>query len=270
MKIEVLATTMFQKDLTKYKEMNIQTDVVFANQDDRHEYIEERIEGNFVKMVTTPYRGVGKNRNMALLSAAGDILLFGDDDLIYVDGYGVAIEKAFESIPDADIILFNLGTLDKEDGGRVNLNCSKVNLLNVLNYGMPRVAIRRSSIEKANLWITTLFGGGSKYCGGEDNLFLVTALKKGLKIYTHPFYIGMLKKRESTWFDGFNEKFFFDNGAFLETAFPVLKHPFAWYFAVKFSKKSEQRILELVGLQYEGMKAFRRGMSYDHHQIKHQ
>ena len=32
MKIEVLVTTMHQKDFSKYKEMNLQTDAVIANQ----------------------------------------------------------------------------------------------------------------------------------------------------------------------------------------------------------------------------------------------
>ena len=38
MSIEILCTTMYQKDMSKFYEMNIQTDVVFANQDNRHEY----------------------------------------------------------------------------------------------------------------------------------------------------------------------------------------------------------------------------------------
>jgi hypothetical protein len=47
--IEVLVATMSQKDLSKYNEMNIQTDAVFANQDDRYDYLEEVI----VKMIFT-------------------------------------------------------------------------------------------------------------------------------------------------------------------------------------------------------------------------
>jgi hypothetical protein len=173
------------------------------------------------------------------------------------------VQTAFESIPTADVIIFNLGAAGQNGSGRTNLKSKKVNLLNVLNYGMPRVAIRRNAFEKYNLWVSTLFGGGSKYCGGEDNLFLVAALKKGLEIYTSPFCLGSLKKRESTWFDGFNEKYFFDNGAFLEVAFPLFKHPFACYFAVKFSKKTELGTWKVWRLQYEGMEAFRRGVSYD-------
>ncbi len=44
MGIEVLATTMHQTDLSKYKEMNLQTDAVLANQTDCFGYQEEIID----------------------------------------------------------------------------------------------------------------------------------------------------------------------------------------------------------------------------------
>lgn len=262
-KVEVLSTTMFQKNLSKYKEMNIQTDVIFANQDDRYEYVEENRNGNIVKMITTPFRGVGKNRNMALLHSSSDIILFSDDDMVFAEGYEIGIKDVFKQLPDADIIIFNIGVIGKDNGIRINSRPKKVYLFNVLNYGMPRIAVRKTALEKSNIWITTLFGGGSKYCGGEDNLFLVTALKKGLKIYAHPFFIGSVKTGKSSWFIGFNEKYFFDNGAFLETAFPILKHLFVWYFALKFSKKTELSVIQIWKLQYQGMKAFQKGLGYD-------
>ena len=263
MNVQVLCTTMLQKDLTKYEEMNIQTDVVFANQDDRQEYRNAILNGNNVEMITTPYRGVGKNRNMALLHASGDILLFSDDDVRYKDGYPEAIKEAFRQAPEADAILFNISQSKDEASGRINKGMKRVTFLNVLNYGMPRIAIRKKSWEKANLWVTTLFGGGSRYCGGEDNLFLVQALKMGIKIYTHPFNLGSLADRESSWFRGIDKKYFFDNGAFLEAAFPLMKHPFAWYFALKFVKKSDLNLLEAMKWQYRGMKAFGKGLGFD-------
>jgi glycosyltransferase involved in cell wall biosynthesis len=260
---EVLCTTMFQKDLSKFGEMNIQANVIFANQDDRYEYVEEIVDGNLVKMVTTPHRGVGRNRNMSLLFSTADILLFSDDDMVYAKGYEACIIEAFDRHPDADIIIFNIEYAQEGSGNRTNLKSKRACLLNVLNYAMPRIAVRKTSLEKSNIWITSLFGGGSKYCNGEDNLFLVTALKKGLRIYTDPYCIGNEKIRVSSWFTGFNKKFFFDNGAFLEAAFPFLKHLFVWYFAFKFSKKTELSVWDIWRLYYKGMSGFRKGISYD-------
>ena len=44
-KIEVLVTTMHQSDITKYHEMNLQTDAVIANQADRCGYDEYSVGG---------------------------------------------------------------------------------------------------------------------------------------------------------------------------------------------------------------------------------
>jgi glycosyltransferase involved in cell wall biosynthesis len=254
---------MFQKDLAKYREMNIQTNVVLANQDNRYDYIEENIDGNRVRMVTTAHRGVGRNRNIALLYASADILMFSDDDMQYRQHYEQYVIKAFESLPKADIIIFNIDPISAVTSRRINTKVKRVHLFNVLNYGFPRVAIRRAAVERANLWVSTWFGGGAKYCSGEDNLFLVRALKSGLKIYTYPLYIGSVKQRESSWFTGFNEKYFFDNGAWLESAFPILKHLLIWYFVFKFSSETSLSIKDMWKLQYNGIKAFKKGLSYD-------
>ncbi|MGV1039051.1 glycosyltransferase family A protein [Clostridium perfringens] len=120
MKVEVLCTTMYQSGLDKYKEMNINTDVIFANQYNNYKYIENYINGNRVRMITTPYRGVGKNRNTALLYSNADILLFSDDDMVYFDNYKDNIIKAFEELPDADIIIFNIGSIGEKSTRRIN------------------------------------------------------------------------------------------------------------------------------------------------------
>lgn len=262
MKVEVLCTTMYQKDLSKFKEMNIQTDVVFANQDDRHEYREEIIKGCSVKMITTPYRGVGKNRNAALLHSNGDILMFSDDDMVYVDGYADGVIKAFENLPNADMIIFHCTTNSNRNTPDIN-KIARVRLWNFMRYGTYSFVIRKESVIRYNMNFSQLFGGGTRYCAGEDNLFLRDALKKDLKVYSHPFTIAAVNHGESTWFKGFNEKYFFDNGAWLEAAFPYLKHPLVWYFVFKFFKKTKLSMKDILKLHYQGMEVFRKGLSYD-------
>lgn len=262
MKVQVLCATMHQTDLSKYKEMNIQSDVIFSNQANYHDYIEEIINGNIVKMITTPYRGVGNNRNTALLHSNGDILMFSDDDMVYKDGYVDGVIKAYESLPDADMIIFhcninsNLKTPDIE-------KISRVRVWNFMRYGTVRFTIKRESLLRYNMVFSQLFGGGTRYCAGEDNLFLREALKKNLKVYSHPFSIASINHGESTWFKGFNEKYFFDKGAWLENAFPFLKHLLVWYFVFKFYKKTELNIIDVFKLHYAGMRAFRKGANYD-------
>ena len=74
---------MNQADLSIAEKMNIRCDAVIANQADREEITNKETDYGVVKMVTTPTRGVGLNRNIALLAADADVLLMADDDVVY-------------------------------------------------------------------------------------------------------------------------------------------------------------------------------------------
>ena len=66
-KFEVLCVTMHQNDFSKIKEMNINVDVVFANQCDHTSYEELKFDDYTAKMISTQTRGVGINRNCMLV-----------------------------------------------------------------------------------------------------------------------------------------------------------------------------------------------------------
>lgn len=261
MRVEVLCATMNQTDLRKYQEMNLQTDVVFANQADRHQWMEEKLDGNRVKMCTTPYRGVGNNRNMAILHSSGDLLMFADDDMVYRDGYADGVIQAFQENPQADLMVFYCDT-DSSRKMKAIPRVGRVGWWNYMRYGTVSIVIRRERLLQSNLMFTQLFGGGCRYCAGEDNLFLREALKKGLAVYAHPFTIAHVNKEHSTWFQGYDERYFFDNGAWLQTAYPIMKHLLVWYFVAKFSKRSTLSRGQILKLQYHGIRSFQKGLSY--------
>ena len=64
-RFQILCVTMHQKDFSKIKEMNIHSDVVFANQCDETRYDTLEFEGHRAEMISTATRGVGINRNLA-------------------------------------------------------------------------------------------------------------------------------------------------------------------------------------------------------------
>lgn len=82
-----------------------------------------------------------------------------------------------------------------------------------MRYGTFHIAIRTKSIKRANLSFSLLFGGGAKYGSGEDVLFLMEAMKKGLKVYTYPVQVATVSHAASTWFSSYDEKYFKDKGA---------------------------------------------------------
>ena len=187
MKVQVLVATMHQKDRSLLEKMNIRSDAIIANQCD-HDSIENfEWNGHKIRYLNFAERGVGINRNNALMRADGDICLFADDDLVYTDDYVQVVTKAFEQCPDADVMIFNL--IEPVPIRYVIKKVSRVWYLNFLRYGTARVAIRKESIRRHGIYFNQCFGGGTEHCHGEDNLFLATCLKKGLKMYAFPAYI---------------------------------------------------------------------------------
>ena len=260
MGMEVLVATMHQKDFSKIKEMNIQSDVIFANQSDFHGYEEQVFNGNTARMISTDQRGVGRNRNLALLYAKEEILLFSDDDMEYADGYSERVLKAFEEIPQADVIIFEC---DLKRGGKVYFQIrhktGKLPHWKSWKYGTYVIAARKSSLEKKNIQFHMQFGGGCKYSSGEDSLFLNDCYKKGLKVYTYSFVLGCCKKDSSTWFEGYTEKYFLDKGVWLACAMPKLCRAMAAVCAVKWrSLNKEMGLFKIYKLMNKGITQFKK------------
>ena len=240
-RVQVMVACMWQIDDSLYREMNLQTDAVLANQCDRYEYQEFiEMDGNKVQLISSFDRGVGKNRNKALSFASGEYLLCSDQDMVYTDGYANIVENAFKQCPKADIIVFRLEYLNRFTPSKKEATgFRRVHLWNCMRYGTARVAMRKNALDKACLCFSTLYGGGAKFSSGEDSLFIREALRKGLKMYSCPIVIAQVKQEESSWFKGFNEKFFIDKGVLIANAFPYMKHILLYYFAYGLRKVSK-------------------------------
>ncbi len=253
MKVEVLVASMNQQDFSLVKRMNLNSDVVIANQSDKYDY-NEFINNEFTcKMITTSQRGVGKNRNTALLYATGDILIFADDDVEYMDGYAEIITEAFKKNKKADVIMFNL---TKESGRKMIKKTHKVGFFNFMRFGAVRIAVRKDSLDKANIWFSSLYGGGAKYSCGEDSLFIRECLKKRLKIYAIPNILAkLLDYRPSTWDTGNMIKQAYDKGIWLKNAFPKMCILLKYVFAYKMKTGDLSFVATLKQIQ-KGIKDF--------------
>ena len=258
-KVEVLVACMHQSDDSLYREMNLQTDAVLANQCDEYSYREYiQPNGDTVKLVSTSDRGVGKNRNKALMHATGEYVMCSDQDMIYVDGYEQIVLDAFAKCPKADIIVFNLEYLNRFTPPRKpDKKFKRVHLWNCMRYGTARVAMKKSALDKSCLSFSTLYGGGAKYSAGEDSLFIRDAFRKGLKMYTCPITIARVKQEESSWFKGYTEKYFVDKGILIANAFPIMKMFMIRYFAYRMRNWSKEHgYKEIVKLMKKGCKEF--------------
>lgn len=207
---------MHQNDHSLLEKMNIQTDAIVGNQCDRNEVECFEWNGHQIKYLSFAERGVGLNRNNALMRADADVCLFADDDMVYVDGYAEKIERAFKDNPRADVLVFNL--LEKDSERKRISKVSKVCRLNYLRYGTARVAFKLSAVKAQGIYFNQCFGGGTEHAHGEDNLFLTACLDKGLKIYAVPIEIAELKdERPSSWNTGYDDKYLIDQGILYKT-----------------------------------------------------
>ena len=241
--VEYLIATTNRSDLEFLRKMNITDPVIVMNQNGRNEAL---CAGKNV-MFSTSTRGVGINRNIALNLAKAEYGFIVDDDMVFYDGANELMERALQTYPEADVVIFNFDYM--KDGKLVRPRMKKtgaINITNCLNYGICCTLIKMSSIRKKNISFSTLFGGGCIYSCGEDSLFFLDCVRKGLKIYTYHEPIGKNEYRDSTWFKGYNEKFFYDKGAWIACAFPQLKHLMKWYFVMRLGRLSDISLKNVI------------------------
>lgn len=259
-RLEVLCTTMGQDSLDLVDKMNIQSDVLYANQCNKTEVIETTIKNHQVKMISTQSKGVGINRNISLIYSNGEIVLFSDDDMHYCDDYELKVLSEFDRFLDADAIIFNITSNSEKRKQKQNRRSKRVSRVSRLPYGAPRIAIRRSSWEKSNVWFTTLFGGGARYTSGEDSIFLNDLRKKGLTIYVSEKVIGEVNMDSSTWFSGRNDEYFFNKGAYCAATHPRTAFLWGLYYCLRITAPISYRVKHINFKM--GVAAYRQGKSY--------
>ena len=212
MTIQTLVVTVDQRDALIAGRMNIQTDAIIGNQADFAGEERLTVNGHEVLFLTEHDRGVGRNRNRILERASAELCVFADDDMCFVDGYPELVARAFRECPEADVIVFNL--IEKEPRRYVNRRVFPVTYINYARYGAARMAMRRQRVVDSGIRFSLLFGGGAKYGSGEDTIFLHECLKRGLKIVAVPYALAEIdQEADSTWFHGYDGKFFRDKGA---------------------------------------------------------
>ncbi|PKC52238.1 hypothetical protein RhiirA1_481971 [Rhizophagus irregularis] len=167
MSVQVLVATMNQKDYSLINKMNIQSDAIIANQCNKNEINEFSLNGHKYKFLSFAERGVGLNRNNALMRADADICILADDDIVFLDGYADRIENLFIENPHADVIIFNL-YVEQIDQFIIKKKYN-VSFLNFMRFGAPRIAFRRKSITKNGITFNLHFGGGADFCAAENS-----------------------------------------------------------------------------------------------------
>lgn len=132
-------------------------------------------------------RGVSANRNNALDRCTADIVLMADDDLTFTPEGLRGVIDAFEGNRAVEVGMFRYATPR-----------SKVYPVGECDLSLPlprgyspaaiEIAVRRDS-RAGSLRFNTMFGPGADLTRGEDEIFLLTALRRGLRCRFFPLTV---------------------------------------------------------------------------------
>lgn len=264
MKLQVLLSAMFLKDESYIDSLNITTDAVVINQcdnDTERTVKRKRPDGltQTVNYIETTQRGLSRSRNMAIKKAEADICILCDNDVEYLPDYENSIRDGFLKHPDADLIVFYI---ERKEKPVPNYPKSKrMGYLSVLKIFSPEVAFKPQSIK--GIRFDERFGAGSgQYLMGEENIFLYDCLKKGLKIYYEPVKIAKLREEESTWFTGYDERFFISRGAgycAMSSFFSVILI-FQYAFRKRYLYSGNITMTRALSCMFKGRREYLRGV----------
>ena len=264
MKVEVLLSAMHLTDFSIVRRMNISSDILIINQTDHEGYQEETIDGYKVRMYSTTQRGLSRSRNMALIHASGDICLLADDDEVLADDYDKLICSAFERLPKASIIAFNVDQISKRSV-KLRKPIMKDSLVNRFKtYSSWALAFKREDILRAGVYFNIMIGSGSGVISaGEETAWQHQARNVGLMQYEAPEIIATLLDGKSQWFKGYNEKYFYDLGANLTVNHPFLKHFLKYYFLWRLNKDTTLPKMKQLKYINAGIKGFAKKLGYN-------
>ena len=133
------------------------------------------------KLVELKNKGVAKSRNAALDRASGEFLLFGDDDMEFIEsGVDAALDHLREN-PDCAIILAQ--AID-ESGALRKSYPSKLTPLKLTNSAKAatyEMLVRVDALKDKGIRFDENFGAGADYYLGDEYILIADALRAGLK-----------------------------------------------------------------------------------------
>jgi glycosyltransferase involved in cell wall biosynthesis len=202
-------------------------------------------------------RGLSRSRNRAIENSKGDILVLADDDMYYAENYLDLIESAYKKYTDADIIAFHV---NNEDTGRIKerLKEGRLGYVGSMKLSSWQITFRKTPVTKSGVSFDQNFGTGTEMYMGEENIFLFDCLKAGLKIYYVGDEIATLKLDSiSTWFKGYDDKFFRVRGATYKRMSKLWHMLLIIQFAVrkKYLYKETASLLDAIKYMIQGARS---------------
>lgn len=255
MKLEVLMSCMHQSDDILVRRSGLTCDVVVINQCDWEGYAEYPSPRGTVRMFSTQQRGLTKSRNMALEKARGDICLLCDDDEVFIPDYEERIIRAYERVPQADVIVLKMENRPASFPDRI----MRLRFPLTMRVSSWQISFHRERLLAAAVRFDELLGAGTGNGAEEELKFLLDCERAGLRIYYVPVVIASVMQERSTWFRGYDRRFFENRGA---TTRYILGAGMASIYAVYYIIR-KRRMYEADISQWAALCAVFRGIRED-------
>lgn len=266
MKVEVLLSVMNQTDFSAINACNISGDAVVVNQCEK-----DKIEviynsgGSRITWIDSTERGLSRSRNTALAHASADVCLLCDDDVVYYGNYQEIVKRAFKEVPDADVLIFDIDEIGTNEQRKKANKISRVPFFKT--FGSVHIAIRRNVFQRNNIRFNECFGAGSgMYSMAEDSLLFREFHRNKMKVYRYPATISKVLFGRSSWFYGFDEKYFYDTGAYLAAAYPEFYHVMKWYYPLRLFHRTNLSAVQMIKYINLGVDGYFKKIPY--HMIK--
>ncbi len=230
MRLEILLSCMHRTDGLIVEESGILGDALVINQCDREEIQEFPTKKGRAIIYSTTARGLTKSRNEAIEKSRADICMLCDDDEVFAPDYEEKILSAYETLDDADIIVFKMINRPTSLGDKT----VRIKFPKTMKVSSWQISFRRESLIKTGVRFDPLLGAGTENGAEEELKFLLDCQRAGLKIYYVPKEIAEVGQTESTWFKGFSRQFFINRGAttrYILGFFPACLY--ALYYIIK-------------------------------------
>jgi len=209
---------------------NITGNCLVINQCDREDYEESAAENGMIRMISNRQRGLTRSRNLAIRNARADVCLICDDDEIFAADYETAILKAYEELPQADVIIFKMANRRPSFPDKI----MPLRFPQTMKVSSWQISFRRERLLEAGVLFDELLGAGTGNGAEEELKFLLDCQRSGLRIWYVPVVIASVAQESSTWFGGFDETFFENRGATTRYILgPAVASLYALYYVLR-------------------------------------
>ena len=157
MRLEILLSCMNLQDEDIITKSHIESDTIIVNQCGYDGYNEYDRNGHKTRIFSVNDKGLTKSRNYAIKHSEADVCLLCDDDEVFSRNYEEGILTAYRDLPEADVIIFNIGNRPAHWGDMPK----KLGYLDLMHVASWQISFKRESIVNNNVYFDERMGAGS-------------------------------------------------------------------------------------------------------------